>query len=854
MNCVADLLSSINLHTNEDFLAIDIETTGLERSSEIVSASVVIKKDDKLVSQSFWIDRFHDQSKSDQLSFETLLDQTLFNRNYKGTVVFHNLDFDFRFLLDRFYKGKQLSFSKLPRLMDTLTISRIAKNNKFISHSDPRKLRCHSLKYLAQEFISEEHTSFEEVVDRANIRFAHRADILKYNEKDAELTLKLYDFFKTYLSNNEWSYIENIEMPHLLSLVQMNWYGVFYDVDQARNISDELSAYANNLEKDIFKTLGRTLNIQSHTELTSALFYNSKISYRSKNGDEIHVKPFFKTEQGRSKIDIDTLKTIQKQIQEHDPAALASIVIEKIIQFLEIKKSLTFIEGHLNLLQSSTTQNLHPNFSADAKSGRVKSSRPNLLGLPKTVFKKSDKQSLPPGIKELSVRHLVRAPQGYKVASIDISALDLAIVTYGANKFNKDFAWKEFFGAPHEIDIHLMIACRTNRDRFNKVFDCAEGVPEDFENYWVKKPHKTNGLTFINKKTNEELNCPFKVNRPDAFELVNRTRNLFKEVNLSTSYLMGAKNMAVNIHKKIGDSIGSDEAQDLLDRFYKAFPEVRQFQDHVCNLVYKQGYVESIFGRKFYADCFDELNEHHRSSNSFYELVWCDGNNYWYIKAETWVKFDDDVIEDLRIVKKPFGLLFKQIVICEKLNKNIFQRRKKKISKKFNRQSEANTDNLGAFELSRIGLSNEIDRALSLGTSLSSEANTLIDKFVFEGKFLIPEGGIILYRVPLPAPSSKYFCYYIGLLKVARKFFPLYCQGFANSLAMQVLTQIRETLERENIDARILLFIHDQVDVLVAEKDLLKVQTLLKASVESEKLPFDVKLSGKLEDASDHIN
>lgn len=853
MNPVSLLFDCIAKHTNSDRVAIDIETTGLERGSEIVSAAVALTKGRETILKSFWIDRFHQQSPADQNDFEILLAETIFNHQYKGTIVFHNLDFDFRFLLDRYHAGKKLTFSKMPLLMDTLTISRVTRNNKFISHADSGNLKCHSLKYLAKEFLGIDHSTFEGVVDRTNIRFANRDEVLKYNQRDAEITLHLFEFFKASIDKKEWQYIEKIEMPHLLSLVQMNWHGVHFDIEAARNIFNDLTSYADILESEITVSLGRSINIQSHIELASALFYNPKLAYRSASGEELQLRPFYTTEQGRSKIDVDTLKAIQKQIQSHDPNALAVTTIEKIIQFLEIRKSQSFIEGHINILQNSTTPNLHPNFSADAKSGRVKSSRPNLLGLPKMVFKKSDPQSVPRDLSKLSVRHLVTAPTGYKVASIDIAALDLAVVTYGAQIFNRKFAWGEFFGTPYDIDIHLMIACLTNLERFTELFKCAEGVPTDFRNYWIKKPDKNKGLTFVSRETSEERICPFKSDQPDAFETITKKRNLFKEVNLSTSYLMGAKNMAVNIRKKIGEAIGSDEAQEHLNRFYSAFPEVRQFQDHICNLVYKQGYAETVFGRKFYADCFDELNEHHRGSNSHYEFVWFDGKTYWYIEALTWLKFEDDVIEDLHLVKKPFGFIFKQILVCEKLDKNIFQRRKKKISKKFNRHSENNEENLGAFDLSRIGLTNEIDRALKYGTSLSSEAIKLIDGFIYEGNYLIPEKGVVLYRLPLKQPSAKYFRYYTGIIKVARKFFPLYCQGYANSLAMQALTYIREAIERENLDARILLFIHDQVDVLVAEKDIDRVNAILREGVESPKYPFDVKLSGKLEKIADHI-
>lgn len=853
MDVSRDPIAILEHHTNADCIAIDIETTGLHGASEIVSAAVSFTSGGVIHTNSYWIDRFHDQNEFEQAQLERLLTLTIFNSGYPGTIIFHNLDFDLRFLLDRFYHKDRLLIKNFPKMMDTLTISRVKRNNKFVSHTDPRKLRCHSLKYLASEILGEQQTSFEDVVDRANIRFANRQDVMTYNERDAELTLKLYLKFMENTPSAEWDYIEKIEMPHVLNLLQMNWHGVHYDVTGAKELNHNLEMYTMQLEREVFQEVGRTFNIQSNQELAAALFYNQKLSYKNAAGLESLIKPFYVTEQGRRKINIDTLKTIQQHIREVDPSATPVETIEKVIHLLEVRKSLAFIENHLNIIEASDHEELHPNFSADAKSGRVKSSRPNLLGLPKAVFKKSDREQLPPEIKNASVRQLVRAPQGYKVASIDISALDLAVVTHGALKFNSDFSWGQFFGSRHELDIHLMIACLTNKGRFQKLFLETVGTEIDLDKYSILKlDEKDDGIKVVDKKTDIPKVFQF-ISGESDFKRVSRNRKLFKVVNLSTSYLMGAKNMAVSIRKEIGENIGSDEAQDLLDSFYKAFPEIRQFQDHICNLVYHQGYAETVFGRKFYADCFDELNQHHRTDNSTYEFIWWDGKDYWYIKARHWIKFEDDVIEDLRVVKKPFGFIFKEILSCEKMDRRIFSKRKNKISKKFNRQSESNMENLGSFELSRIAISNEVDRAIKLGTSFTTESASLVESFICEGNYLLPEKGIVLYRTPRPEPSAKYFRYYTSLNKVVRKFFPLYCQGFANSLATQALTAIRESIEQKELDARILLFIHDQVDVLVADKDVIQMEQVLDEGVKCPKPPFNVLLSGKLEAPADHI-
>lgn len=73
----------------------------------------------------------------------------------------------------------------------------------------------------------------------------------------------------------------------------------------------------------------------------------------------------------------------------------------------------------------------------------------------------------------------------------------------------------------------------------------------------------------------------------------------------------------------------------------------------------------------------------------------------------------------------------------------------------------------------------------------------------------------------------------------------MYCQGVANSVASICLTNVRKEIEKKNLNAQILLFVHDQMDVLVETSQGADVKTLLAQSIEQDKKPFDVPLHGE---------
>jgi DNA polymerase I-like protein with 3'-5' exonuclease and polymerase domains len=80
-----------------------------------------------------------------------------------------------------------------------------------------------------------------------------------------------------------------------------------------------------------------------------------------------------------------------------------------------------------------------------------------------------------------------------------------------------------------------------------------------------------------------------------------------KTGNFAVVYQSGAQNMA--------DMMGTtkEEAQELLDRYYDGFPNLRNWMDKQIATGHEQGYVETLFGRKFTLWDYSSPNKYIRS-------------------------------------------------------------------------------------------------------------------------------------------------------------------------------------------------------------------------------------------------
>jgi len=84
-------------------------------------------------------------------------------------------------------------------------------------------------------------------------------------------------------------------------------------------------------------------------------------------------------------------------------------------------------------------------------------------------------------------------------------------------------------------------------------------------------------------------------------------RRAAKAINFGLMYGMGAFGLA----RQLG--IGRGEAQDYIARYFQRYPGVREFMDRVREQAHRDGYVETVFGRRLYLESIGSRNQAQRA-------------------------------------------------------------------------------------------------------------------------------------------------------------------------------------------------------------------------------------------------
>ena len=235
-----------------------------------------------------------------------------------------------------------------------------------------------------------------------NPEYVFKRFLKKDLEENEESLNKAYNFaLKKMKSNNLLHVFNDIEMPLLPVLAEMEDEGIYVNKNKLRALKKETKSYVEKIESQIYKKVGKEFNIRSPKQLSDILFKDLKIS----------TKKIKKTSGGSYSTNFDNLMKIK---EEHE-------VIELILEYREIFKVFsTYIEPTLELLEKD--ERLHTTYvQTGAATGRLSSENPNL-------------QNIPQGT-ELSkkFRETFEASKGKVFLAFDYSQMELRILASVSN-------------------------------------------------------------------------------------------------------------------------------------------------------------------------------------------------------------------------------------------------------------------------------------------------------------------------------------------------------------------------------------------------------------------------------------
>ncbi len=222
--------------------------------------------------------------------------------------------------------------------------------------------------YMSETYLNYSPISYEAVVgpkgkNQKNMRDIEPHLVCDYAAEDADITLQLADKFELEMATSDVKGLfEDIEMPLIAVLADMEFHGVTLDDKALHEFAGQLKESIIELEKKIESLAGMSFNIASPKQVGEVLFEHLKIDEKAK-----------RTKSGQFSTSEETL---QKLKDRHE-------IIPQILEYRGLVKLLnTYVEALPKLINSSTGK-IHTSYNqAIVVTGRLSSTNPNLQNIP----------------------------------------------------------------------------------------------------------------------------------------------------------------------------------------------------------------------------------------------------------------------------------------------------------------------------------------------------------------------------------------------------------------------------------------------------------------------------------------
>ena len=198
---------------------------------------------------------------------------------------------------------------------------------------------------------------------------------------------------------NAINLFENIDMPTVEVLAEMQWNGMYVDINELEEYGKELKDKIDILIKEIYELSGEEFNINSTKQLGEILFEKLKLPVVKKN------KSGYST-------DVDVLEKLK---YEHP-------VIEKLLEYRQLTKlNSTYVEGMKPYINPKTKR-IHSFFHQTiTATGRISSTEPNLQNIP-TRFEIGKR-----------LRKVFKPAEGCIYIDADYSQIELRVLAHISN-------------------------------------------------------------------------------------------------------------------------------------------------------------------------------------------------------------------------------------------------------------------------------------------------------------------------------------------------------------------------------------------------------------------------------------
>jgi DNA polymerase-1 len=230
---------------------------------------------------------------------------------------------------------------------------------------DPGR-RSHGLDVLAREHLGLQLTTYAELAGKGKSErpFAEvpPAQAATYCCADADTVLRLREYFEVQLQSGQMDrLLEDIEIPLVGVLVDVEWRGIAVDSERLAELSRRFGSELERIEAAIYDEAGVTFNINSTPQLRHVLF------------EKLQLPVVKKTKTGAS-TDAGVLEEL---------ASMDFRLPTLLLEYRELSKLRSTYVDVLPQAVNPDTGRIHTSFSqTGASTGRLSSSDPNLQNIP----------------------------------------------------------------------------------------------------------------------------------------------------------------------------------------------------------------------------------------------------------------------------------------------------------------------------------------------------------------------------------------------------------------------------------------------------------------------------------------
>ena len=396
------------------YVAVDTETTGLnEMRADLVGVSLCVD-----AGQAAYLPLSHRAGQADDL-----------------------------FGTDALAEGQMeqaTALAMLKTMLEDSTILKIGQNMKYdakilarvgikiapiddtmlMSYAQNGGLHNHGMDFLSERYLGHVPISIKTLLGsgKSAITFDRVPvdEATRYAAEDADITLRLWQYFKPRLHRNKVTVVyETLERPLVPVLAEMEMYGIKVDRDTLSRMSNGFAQKMAGLEAEIHAMAGRSFNVGSPKQLGEVLF------------DEMALPGGKKGKTGAYATGVDVLEDLAT---EHE---LPGLVLDW-RQLSKLKSTYTdALQDHIH----PDTGRVHTSYSiAGAITGRLASTDPNLQNIP--IRSEEGRK----------IREAFVADTGKTLVALDYSQIELRILAHIADIPSLKRAFAD------GIDIHALTA------------------------------------------------------------------------------------------------------------------------------------------------------------------------------------------------------------------------------------------------------------------------------------------------------------------------------------------------------------------------------------------------------------